>query len=140
MFRSILAVLSGTVMAMAVIIVVEACGQWLNPLPEGFDASDAAALQALIEADPSQLLFILFAWTFAALAGAALAAWVAPWGPYVHAAVIIGLVMVGAFMTMGQLPHPQWFVPVAPLAVVLGGLFGAMVGTPKTSPTPTAAA
>ena len=139
--RSILAVVAGLVSAFVVVAAVESIGHAVIPAPEGVDLTDHEAIRGAMTqgAIPiGALVFVVAAWTIAALAGGWVAArtartrrnFLTHWSsaPFLTATIAMLL----------HLPHPLWMWVVAMIEVLplayLGGWLGLPRGTRKDLP------
>ncbi len=105
--RKILAVVFGIVVAVVLIIAIEALGHAVYPVPDGLDLTDPEALQAYVmDAPIAALLFVLGAWLVATLVGGLLACFIAKESPLVYSAIIGGLVLLGTIINLMSIPHP----------------------------------
>ncbi len=117
--RKILAVVFGIVVAVVLIIAIEALGHAVYPMPEGLDLTDPEALQAYVmDAPIAALLFVLGAWLVATLVGGLLACFIAKESPLVYSAIIGGLVLLGTIINLMSIPHPTWFSITAISAII----------------------
>jgi hypothetical protein len=116
--RSVLSVLAGVVVAVALIAAV----QYVNALvywPAGVDPNDEAKLKEVIAGLPvPAFLVVLVGYVLGAFCGAGVAAYLAGRAPFVHGGVI-GVLLLGASVSnLRSIPHPMWFV-IANLTIVL---------------------
>jgi len=119
MQRKISAVVLGVVVAVVLIIAIEALGHSAYPLPEGLDISNSEAMQAYVMGLPiGALLFVMGAWLVATLAGGLLACFIARETPLVYAAIVGGLVLLGTVINLISIPHPPWFSITSVLAII----------------------
>lgn len=119
MQRKISAVVLGVVVAVVLIIAIEALGHSAYPLPEGLDISNSEAMQAYVMGLPiGALLFVMGAWLVATLAGGLLACFIARETPLVYAAIVGGLVLLGTVINLMSIPHPPWFSITSVLAII----------------------
>jgi len=119
MQRKISAVVLGVVVAVVLIIAIEALGHSAYPLPEGLDISNSEAMQAYVMGLPiGALLFVMGAWLVATLAGGLLACFIARETPLVYAAIVGGLVLLGTVINLMSVPHPPWFSITSVLAII----------------------
>ncbi len=117
--RKILAVVFGIVVAVVLIIAIEALGHAVYPVPDGLDLTDPEALQAYVmDAPVAALLFVLGAWLVATLVGGLLACFIAKESPLVYSAIIGGLVLLGTIINLMSIPHPTWFSITAISAII----------------------
>lgn len=128
MGRTILGMLIGVVVAIAVIMAVEAMGHRFWPPPVGLDPTDPAneaAFAAFVTSLPfAAKLFVLVAWLLGTFIGSLTAAKVAR--HQTAAALLVALVVLSGVIGMVvKVPHPTWLsaaglllpIPVALLAV-----------------------
>ena len=134
MQRKIVAVVLGVVVAVVLIIAIEALGHSVYPPPANIDMSDTEAMQAYVTSLPiGALLFVLAAWLMATLVGGLLACLIARETPLVYAAIVGGLVLLGTIINLMSIPHPLWFSAISVLAIIatifvtgrLGSIFAA---------------
>ncbi len=117
--RKILAVVFGIVVAVVLIIAIEALGHAVYPVPDGLDLTDPEALQTYVmDAPIAALLFVLGAWLVATLVGGLLACFIAKESPLVYSAIIGGLVLLGTILNLMSIPHPTWFSITAISAII----------------------
>lgn len=129
MVRSTAAVIAGLAMSVLVTALIEWAGQQVFPLPPGLDFSDPAQREFVMQQmPPAALGFVLAAWFFGATDGAMLAAWLAPARPWLHGLVVVGLSGLAAMSMLLLLPHPRWFVLLAPVLYLLAWLIGGKIG------------
>lgn len=138
MKRKIFAVVLGVIVAVVLIIAVEALSHIVYPLPDSVDANDMEALRAYVMGAPiGALLFVMAAWIAATLIGGLLACRIARETPLVYAAIIGGLVLLGTVINLLSLPHPLWFSITSVLAIIAtifltGRLGSSFVTTPSS--------
>jgi hypothetical protein len=119
MQRKIFAVVLGVVVAVVVIIAIEALGHAVYPVPEGLDITNTEAMQAYVAGLPiGALLFVMGAWLVATLAGGLLACFIARETPLVYSAIVGGLVLLGTIINLISIPHPSWFSITSLLAII----------------------
>lgn len=140
LLRYLLAGVTGVVVAMVVLVAVEALGHLAYPPPPGLDAADPATRQALqdyfSQLPPAAFLFVLAALVLGALAGACTAAWIARERPMLLALLVGALMLAAAIANMVMIPHPAWFVVLAVLAVPAAALLGGLLGQRLRRPRP----
>jgi hypothetical protein len=120
MGRSILAVVLGVILSVAILIAIEGLNSLFYPLPEGFDSSNPEALREYVASLPAPaFVTVVVGWFLGTFVGSSLAARLARRKPAVHA-VIVGAILTGAgVLNLRAFPHPLW-VWVAGLAAFLG--------------------
>ena len=132
MVRILASIVAGTLVAFAVIWLVEFAGHAAWPVASDLDMHDPEAVARALPAIPlAAKLVIMLAWFAGALAGGALAKWVA--GSWWAAWPIAGLVALAGIMTVMMMPHPVWMQVAAVAAPLLGGLGAShLVGPART--------
>jgi hypothetical protein len=125
MGRSILAVFLGWATALFIIVVVEAAGHRLFPLPAGADIWNEAALRSAgPEIPATALILVVLGWAVGALGGGFLAGRLVQRAQVGHA-LLVALVVLGvAIWTMVTIPHPAWMWAASVLLVPAGGWLG----------------
>jgi hypothetical protein len=113
MIRSILAVVTGFVVASALMMAVEAVnGRYLYPelgkLANG--VTDREVLRIILAGAPvGALLVVILGWVLGSLAGGGVAAWIGKRAPVGHALVLGGLLTLGGIANNLIVPPPFWF-------------------------------
>jgi hypothetical protein len=126
MFRKILAVLLGVLVAGLVITVVEGASHALWPPPPNLDLSRPEDMARLMEVVPLPAkIAVLVAWGLGSFAGGAVAARRAPDWPRGAASVVGGVHMAGGIATLAMIPHPAWMVVGSVLVFLPSALLGA---------------
>ncbi len=119
MTRKILAVVFGVVVAVLLIIAIEALGHTVYPVPDGLDLANPEVLKAyMIDAPIAALLLVLGAWLVAALVGGLSVCFIAKESPLVYSAIIGGLVLMGTVINLISIPHPLWFSITSVVAII----------------------
>ncbi|OLC51001.1 MAG: hypothetical protein AUH43_03705 [Acidobacteria bacterium 13_1_40CM_65_14] len=107
--RSVLAVLTGMVVAALVVAIVEAISSQIYPLPRGLNAADPVAMREYIKTLPAgAFVFVLIGWALGTLAGAWTAARLAGHSPQLHGNIVGTLLLGTGVANMLMLPHPAW--------------------------------
>jgi hypothetical protein len=127
MVRSVLALVLGLVVAVAVTAALEWIGLAVFPLPEGVNPSDPEALKKLLPTMPAgRFLLLLADYAAAGLAGGFVAAWVARRRPALHALIVGAVLTVLGFLNLLMLPgHPAWFWAANAVVYLLPAYAGA---------------
>ncbi len=119
MTRKILAVVFGVVVAVVLIISIEALGHTVYPVQDDFDLTNTEVLKAyMIDAPIAALLLVLGAWLVAALVGGLLACFIAKESPLIYSAIVGGLVLMGTVINLISIPHPLWFSITSVVAII----------------------
>ena len=125
--NTVIGVLAGLVIAMAVVAGVEMLGHTLYPPPANLDKSDIESVrQMLREAPPIVFVFPLLAWVLGAFIGGFLSHQVSkkPLAAWIVAAVVLLMSAINLVM----LPHPVWVAPSAVVLIALSGWLAGMMG------------
>jgi hypothetical protein len=122
-FRSVLAVLAGVVVAGVLIVAVE----FANSLvfwPAGADPNDPEKLKEVVAGLPlTAFLVVLLGYCVGTFVGGGLAAFLAGRARLLHG-VVVGVVFLAVSISnLRSIPHPLWFA-VANLALVLPAAYG----------------
>jgi hypothetical protein len=129
LFRSILAVVAGFVVASVIMMAVETVnGRVLYPelgkMAEGL--TDRDAIRSLLAAAPvGAFLVVLFGWTLGSLVGGVVTAWIAKSSPVGHALGLGGLLTLAGVANNLMVPPPPWFWPVSLAVLVPAAYAGA---------------
>ena len=120
MFRKILAILIGGVVAVVLVSLIEYLGHRVYPVPQGLDISDSVAMAEYVNSMPLLAFgFVLASWAVGTLVGAWVGCLIAGEGFYLIAGIIGALMLAGSIMTLVAIPHPLWFSISGVLLVVL---------------------
>jgi hypothetical protein len=128
-FRGIVAVLAGVLIGGAVNMGLIISGSSVIPAPEGVDVTQAESIAANIHLfEPKHFLFPFLAHALGTLAGAVLAALVAP-SHGMRFALGIGVVfLAGGIANTFMIPAPAWFIGVDLLLAYLpAGYLGGLI-------------
>ena len=136
MLRSLFALCAGLFAVMIVMTVFAVAASLLYPAPVGLEQRGAAEVAAYVATLPlAENLMLLCGWLLAAVAGASVAAKIAPLHALPMAIAIGGLCALLTFLNAQQVPRPDWMLAVGvalpvPLALVVARLLR------KASPAP----
>ena len=129
MFRNVLAVVVGIVVAVILILIVETAGHAVYPPPGNLELADRDAMSAYIDAVPTgALLFVMGAWLAGTLGGGVLACFIAKDRPHVYAGAVGGTVLLGTAITLIRIPHPTWFSVISVSAIILTACLAGRIG------------
>jgi pimeloyl-ACP methyl ester carboxylesterase len=136
MGRTILGVVAGMLVCVAVIMGIEALGHLAWPPPPGLDPSrpeDVAALVA--DAPAGAMALVVLAWVLGSFAGGFVAAKVARQRPRLAAVLVSALVLAGVVAMIVAIPqHPYWMSALGLLLPVPAALLGAALARPRIRP------
>ena len=140
MFRNIIAVIAGIVVAGMTVATVEGLGHWLVPLPADLDTSDVEQLRAYAQDAPmSAMLMVIIAWTLGTFTGGVAAAWLGDRRPWLFAGSVALVVAMGAAANLIMLPHPTWFGIAGLAGIVIATVVASLVSR-RLPPIPLAGA
>lgn len=131
--RGIVATLAGLVVAMLVVGLVEMAGHTAFPPPADLDLTKPEDQARLMELVPlGAKIAVVLAWFLGALAGCAVAAWIARtirpgW-------IVAGVLVLGGMYTTQMFPHPVWMVVCAVVLPVAGKLLADRLLAARLSP------
>jgi hypothetical protein len=126
MGRVILGIISGVVIAVAVVFAIELILNVISPPPAGFDTSDPVDMRERVRGLPMFAFgLVLIGW----LVGTALGSWAAVrigQRPITWPGLVVGaVVFCSAIYNIMTIPHPIWFVVIAVLAIPVVSWLGA---------------
>lgn len=123
--RSVVAIVTGLLVAFLVVMGAEGVNARIHPLPAGVDLSDTNAMKQFVASLPaSGFLLVLAGWFLGALLGGWVAARVARRSPMAHSMIVAVLLLCGGVANMLMLPHPAWVWIVGLALFLLGGCAG----------------
>lgn len=127
MGKNIIAGITGVVIAVALVWVVEKVGHAVYPPPPDLNFADPDAMRAYIETVPlGALLFVAAAWFIGTLCGTCAACAIGTAKPMIFAMVVGGLMLIATIMNLVMIPHPMWFSILGVVGVVIGAWLGTM--------------
>jgi hypothetical protein len=139
MFRSIVAILLGFVLAGLVTLLIQIPSYVLYAPPQGFDLNDTEALRAYAATlPPGAFLIVLLSWFAGAFSGAWLAARIARRAPLAHALAIGVIQLAAGLYNLLTLPHPTWFWVAGVLAFPVAAVAAGALNRPRAAPLPVA--
>ncbi len=120
--RKLLGTLAGVATAVVTILLVEAIGAGLFPMPGGFETGETAAASTMVSAMPlGAKLVVAIGWLMGAFAGAYSAFRLARWDA--AGWIIAMLVAAGGIANIVSIPHPLWMQVSAVSLPFIGALF-----------------
>ena len=120
MIRKIAAAVLGVIAAVAIVVLTEAIGHAIYPVPADLDVSDAAQFGNYLESLPfGAFLFVLAGWTLGTLGGGLLACFISRQRPFVYAAIIGGFMLAATAANLIMIPHPLWFSVSAVILIAI---------------------
>lgn len=119
--RGVVATVTGLIVAMLVVGVVETVGHGIFPPPAGLDVLKPEDQVRMMEIIPlGAKIAVVAAWFLGALAGCAAAAWISRnirpgW-------IVAGVLILAGMYTTQMFPHPVWMVACAVVLPIVGKL------------------
>jgi hypothetical protein len=131
--RSILAVVLGFVTLFTVVSAAEFIGHAVFPMPPGIDLKSPESIKANADKLPlGVFVSLLVGWALAAVAGAWVAARLAP-AQKLRFGLTIGVIgLLAAIGDMLMIPHPPWVWAVAIVEFLPAAYLGARLAMPRT--------
>lgn len=130
MFKSIIAVIVGAVVAMLLVSGVEMIGYRIWPPPTGMKTNDIESVRAAMGEMPlGALVTVAVAWIVGAYGGALVARGISQ--HRVPGLIVGALIAAGSIANLVMVTHPVWFWPVALVVVPLAAMLGARVPPPR---------
>jgi hypothetical protein len=135
MVRSILAVLAGIVVGIALILLGHFLSSFIYPMPPGLDWKDHEAVAAWVATLPdSAFVLVLLSHALGPLGGGFVAAWIGRRARLVHALIVGAFFLVGGIMDLQDLPHPHWYAVAEYLIYLPAACAGALLAPRKSTP------
>ncbi|HNR66645.1 MAG TPA: hypothetical protein PKN04_01320 [bacterium] len=111
MSKSAIAVMSGVLVGLVMIMAIESIGHSLFPLSEEVEFIDPASLKQVMHFVPlPALLSVLAAWLLGSFSGGFLASLLAPAKRTAHALTAGMALMLAGIVNLLLIPHPAWFI------------------------------
>lgn len=108
--KEVLAVLSGLVVGMILIGLLEGLGHLIFPPPAGVDLSDMEQVAIYLQNAPIvALLWVTLAWFIGAFVGGAVATLIAKEAGRRPAYLVGGILTLSGILNLVMIPHPIWF-------------------------------
>jgi glyoxylase-like metal-dependent hydrolase (beta-lactamase superfamily II) len=122
MIRSALVLLAGVVVALLVVMLMDAVVGRVYPLPAGTDVNNPESFRQAIAALPvAAFALLVVGWALAAGAGAYVAARLATQARAIHGLIVALFVLVATVANLGRIPHPTWMWPAAIILLPVAG-------------------
>lgn len=132
-WRSALGTVVGVVAFGLLVISIEAAGMLIYPPPPGnyHELTWDQKSEYMAAMPVSAFMLVLAAWACGTFVGGYLAAYIARAAPLIHAGIIGGLCLLATGQQFREMPHPEWFVAVAPLAIIVAAFTAGALAAPK---------
>jgi hypothetical protein len=135
MGKKILAGITGVVVAIALVWLVETMGHSFYPPPDDLDFGDTDVMRAYIDTLPlGALLSVAAAWFIGAFGGSFVACKIGSARPLAYALVVGGVMFAGAAFNLTIIPHPMWFSILGIVGIFIGTGLGTMLGSKQGVP------
>jgi hypothetical protein len=136
MIRSALVLFGGVVIAVMVVILMDALVGRIYPLPAGVDTRNEESLRLAIAVMPTTaFVLLLTGWVLAAGIGAYFAARLAAHSYVIHGLIVAFFVLVATIANLAAIPHPIWMWPAAIILIPAAGWVGTrFVARPTVPP------
>jgi hypothetical protein len=135
MIRSALVLFGGVVIAVMVVILMDALVGRIYPLPAGVDTRNEESLRQIIAGMPtSAFVLLLTGWVLAAGAGAYFAARLAKHSYVIHGLIVAFFVLVATIANLAAIPHPIWMWPAAIILIPAAGWVAARLVVRSAAP------
>ncbi len=119
MGRKIAAVLTGIVVAFALVFVIEMIGHRVYPPPSDLDFTQPDIVAGYMQTLPAgAFMFVLAGFALATLAGGFVAARIARSQAFLFAGIIGALMLAATVANLLMIPHPLWF-SITAIALIL---------------------
>lgn len=134
MGRTILGVVVGLLVAMAIIFLIEGLATAISPPPPGLDLNNEADLARMVEmASTTTRILVVAGWLLASFIGAWVAAKISR-AHRVAAAIAIGVgIVLGVVLNVTMLPHPLWMTVLGVLLPIPLAWWAARLATPRAT-------
>lgn len=134
MIRAIFAIISGLIVAIFVVWLVQTLIHYLFPPPSGIDLTDPAQLTSYVRSLPfAALLLLLSSYALGVLAGGGVAVRIAGSKPLLFAALVGAFVLAGATMNLLGIPHPAWFAISTVATVMVSAWLASVLGRRRSA-------
>lgn len=139
MIRSALVLFGGVVIAVMVVILMDALVGRIYPLPPGVDTRDEESLRQVIAGLPiGAFVLLLTGWILAAATGSYFATRLATQARATHGLIVSIFVLVATIANLAAIPHPIWMWPAAIILIPAAGWVAArLVVRSAAAPAPT---
>lgn len=118
--RTILATLGGLIVGVIIIMGIEMASHIVFPPPEGVDFKDPEQLKTIMASAPlGAKLAVLLAWGLGVFGGGA-AGVLMSGRKKIPATIIAFLLLIATGLNLFLIPHPNWMIAGAVVAIVLG--------------------
>jgi sorbitol-specific phosphotransferase system component IIBC len=126
MIRSALVLFGGVVVAVMVVILMDALVARIYPLPAGFDTRNEESLRQVIAGMPTAaFVLLLTGWILAAAVGSSFATRLASQARPTHGLIVAVFVLVATIANLAAIPHPMWMWPAAIILIPAAGWIAA---------------
>jgi len=128
MGKNIAAGVSGTLVAVGLVWIIEIAGHTIYPPPPDLDFTDSDAVRIYVAGLPlGAFLFLGAAWFIGTLGGTLVACYVGSAAPRIFAMIIGALMLVATASNLAMIPHPLWFSVTGIVGIVIAAWLGMLI-------------
>jgi hypothetical protein len=131
-WRSALGLVVGLVVFLALVVIGQGLSSLVYTAPSDLFQRSVEERAEFMQSMPvAAHLLVLASYALATFVGGFVAARIAGAFPLIHAGAIGGFCLLGTAFTFRELPPPEWFMAVAPIAIIVAAFAAAWLATPK---------
>ena len=124
-FKRILAVVTGAIVAMVSIGLFEWVGMYMHPMPKGIDPMNKEAMMRLMGQMPvTFFLWLLLSYVVSSFIGGLVASLIIGRRNRVPAMIVGIILTIGGVFNLMEIPHPIWFVVLSTICYIPCAWFG----------------
>jgi len=128
MLRNIISVVTGIIVAVVLITVVEVISHKIYPPPTGIDFNNKEALKELMNTMPKgAMLLVILAHAIGAFGGGVVTALISTEKRIMFSTVTGGIVLIMGIANLIMVPHPIWFAIADLLVYIPFAYLGALL-------------
>lgn len=117
------AIVTGIIVAIVVVMFVESIGHILYPIPADLDFDNTNKVELFIANQPVMaIIWVLIAWLLGIVIGILVASLIAKRRYFVISCVIGGFIYLASIANLLVIPHPTWFALLSILTIPLATL------------------
>ena len=132
MIRIVFAILTGLIVAIFLIWLIQTLSHSVYPPPAGLDLNNPEQLQEFIKNLPTgAFVFLISSYALGTLLGGWVACLIAADKPWLYAAIIGAFVLTGTVMNIMAISHPTWFIFVTIPVIIAMAWLASKLGAGK---------
>lgn len=129
MLRDVLAAITGIVVAMVTVMLIQMLGHAVFPPPADLNLQNTEAMRTYVSSIPvAALLFVLASYVVAAFDGTFVACLIGRAQPMYFALAVAVLMLVATITNLIMIPHPAWFSVASLAGIVAAAAAAALLG------------